>query len=257
MKKRKHRRKKQRAAQPPSSPVTLPTPPATLLPERRGVWFWTRRSLLILIGVLTAVGVVAWWQAGRAPAWWGEVARQVAHPTAPDRARLLESGLVSLGGPGSRDPVAIEERDANAWLAHRLPDWLANQGVRPPPELTGVGLRFEPGLIRVAVQMDRPAADDAVDHTFIAAAFRPEVDAGALSLRLASISSGRLALSADVFEQTIRRLVDRARPPAGAAGDAHAVIDALLGGDPITNTDELTVERFDVERGRLVLAVTR
>src|SRR5262245_44866853 len=112
-----------------------------------------RRRVVALVAVLSVAvtgGLIALALTHITPAWWGPAAADDAAVTA--LAAEVENAVVrqitaarppaSGDGPYASEPwsVSLQAKDANAWLAARLPRWLANQreGFAWPPNLSSV-----------------------------------------------------------------------------------------------------------------------
>jgi len=202
-------------------------------------------SLLACFATITALIALAYWGSRQPPSTWRDTTTQATTPTrtrtptptptpttdpsqnqspppsADTLGRAVEDGLLSIitqpRPAGERWTMALDETSANAWLASRLPAWLASQpGISGlPPSVTGVQVAFLDGIIRITVAVG-PAAPGAglnqpppptryLSSDFaatIAAASTPAPDttpanpatAPALYLELVGISIGRTPL---------------------------------------------------------------
>ena len=123
---------------PSRAPVSLP---------RRLV----RTTLVGLLVLLPVLGVCAS-LALRTPAWWSPIPR--SDPAAAERGAQVEQALVSeftrVRADAPEWSIRIEQRDANAWLATRLPAWLESRGL---PQAGPVQALMGPGWMRVGVAL--------------------------------------------------------------------------------------------------------
>ncbi len=115
----------------------------------RKAWRWIRVGLLI-VGPVSALTV--WMAFQHKPAWYApahldEAEQQRARRNATRRADEFGDALVR------RVPfvVTILEAEVNSWLAATPSLWPRSEGA----ELRDPAVRFEPGLVRVGVLIDR------------------------------------------------------------------------------------------------------
>jgi hypothetical protein len=110
-----------------------------------------RTTLVGLLVLLPVVGVCAS-LALRTPAWWSPIPR--TDGAAAERGAQVEQALVSAFTRVRADApewsIRIEQRDANAWLATRLPAWLESRGL---PQAGPVQALMGPGWMRVGVEL--------------------------------------------------------------------------------------------------------
>jgi len=180
-----------------------------------------KRIAQILL-VLVLVALVGAWLAQSTPSWWrppadairgGAVASasvgsedgtidaatsalegETGLPPGPvsdaeERARALEQGLAAeftrVRPAGERWAVRVRETDANAWLALRLPKWLAHdRGLPWPEEIDLVQISFD-APDRVIVGAER-------EGWIWSATLRPRLEQGMLTLEPAGGALGRL-----------------------------------------------------------------
>lgn len=201
---------------------------STKLPKRLG------QALLIVI----LLGIVGAWAAQSKPGWWrpptGAVRGGVVAPeraasddngipmnsaqAADDSARALEQGLASefTRVRPSNEPWAIKVRsaDANAWLALRLPQWLAHDRELPWPK--GVD------LVQICFDApDRVTLGAERDGWVWSATMRVRLENGRLALEPVGGALGRL---------WIPWLMPSAPKSPPAAGDAAAGVGSEEGG---------------------------
>ena len=125
---------------------SAPTQARVSLPRRL-----VRTTLVGLLVLLPVVGVCAS-LALRTPAWWSPIPRSDA--AAAERGAQVEQALVSeftrVRAEAPEWSIRIEQRDANAWLATRLPAWLESRGL---PQAGPVQAQMGPGWMRVGVEL--------------------------------------------------------------------------------------------------------
>lgn len=159
-------------------------------------WFRWRRVLSVGLGVfllgMAGLGLAARSQSRRAPAWWAPP----AGASAGGEAERTEQGLVNEAHRVRADEgewtLDLTEEGVNAWLALRLPAWLASQDppVRLGPGVGTVQALFKPGLVVVAAETGGGG-----DRRVLSLGLTAGVDeAGRLVLTARSASVGRLGL---------------------------------------------------------------
>lgn len=232
---------------------------------------YTRRRRALLVGglslaALVTVALVALALTRLTPSWWAPVDGE--DPRAAARAEKLENALmshVSLVRPGAEGPppaglsfrsepwaISLREEDANAWLAARLPKWLANQRLDPAiaANLGRVQVSFAGGLVRVGMLLSKDGRDQ-----IIGASARPVLRAdGSLWFEGSTLCAGRLDLPASWAAGALRSRAERYFPP-GVRGDPEAdeALAVIAGSRPLLREAVLRLE--DGRRVRL-LAIT-
>ncbi|MEO0483472.1 MAG: hypothetical protein AAF138_07580 [Planctomycetota bacterium] len=181
-------------------------------------WNWRRLAIaggavalgaLVVLSVVTA-GLIM--QARRAPTWWGSgPASTVTQLDAERTGEAIEHGITRVLYSSSRptDPawggsdgtwrsvpwgVTLEAADANAWLATRLPKWMAS-GSDPmpwPDDASPPRIAFEEGVLRLGVEF----ATEHGERVF-SATVRPYVGVdGGLWLPAETLHVGRVPIPA-------------------------------------------------------------
>lgn len=232
---------------------------------------YTRRRRALLAGGLSlaAVVTVALLAVGLArvsPSWWSPV--DPAAPATIARAEKLENALVghmSLVRPrAAEEPgpglsfrseswaIALHRDDANAWLAARLPLWLANQGHSPElmRDLDVVQITFENGRVRIGVKILKDGREQ-----IVGASARPVVkDDGSLWFEDATIEAGRLHIPASWAAGFLNARAERYLPPTMRESPrGREVLEMIAGKRPALR--EATIRLKDGRRVRL-LSVT-
>jgi hypothetical protein len=241
----------------------------------RRAWRPIAAALILLAAFTASAFALAWSLTRTAPAWWTKPAPSTTTADPAARALALENGLVSvLSRPqpeGQPWTAAIHADDADAWLATRLPRWLAGQSppVRLPPELAAVRVAFDGGAILIGAQINARGLDQILSARIV-----PRVEpSGALFAPASSLRVGRLILPAS--------LVLNRRGTTSTLGSAFisesdlpqalrslpqtdAVARALLGGIPLLRDARLKLAdgrvirliRVDARDGQLLLTCT-
>jgi len=155
-----------------------PTPAHVSLPRRL-----VRTTLVGLLVLLPVLGVCAS-LALRTPAWWSPIPRTDA--AAAERGAQVEQALVSEFTRVRTDApewsIRIDQRDANAWLATRLPAWLESRGL---PQAGPVQALMGPGWMRVGVELPQ---------AIVWWQASPVPQAGGWTLQALRMGAGRLPL---------------------------------------------------------------
>jgi len=206
-----------------------------------------------VLGLATLLLVQVWWLSGRAPSWWTSAAE--VGPDAPRRADALERGFsAAVHDPARSGPwqVDFSERDANAWLAERLPRWLANRDVEWPGGVSTPRVHFDRERITLGV-----ALGEARGARVASLSFRVLIgESGEVRLDGAQARIGMVAMPALPGEGTVRGLVeslglDDATAPSGEPIGVE-IVRALRGERPVVDDAALTLE--DGRRVRLLEA---
>ncbi len=158
-------------------------------PRRRRVLIGTVLLAVMLAG---AAGVTLWRLAWMAPARWPDVAADHRQTTVlADRVeyRLAEEAHMVRPADDSWR-LRITDEQVNAWLAVRLPAWIAHaQNVEWPPQLGTPQVHFAEGAIHVGLDYD----DDG-RRRYLVATLQPRVLDGQLALVLQGVAFGRLTI---------------------------------------------------------------
>jgi len=217
---------------------------------------------MVLIALTSVALLSASFLASRAPAWWPvrsnprteaviaadlenavvnqlHAARPMEGPS--EGQKLSESAGQTEGQPtgwtSALWSVSLSESDANAWLAARLPKWLANQDdpIEWPAELSVVQSGFEEGRLQVGAQVL-----DGRQTRYVSCQLRLWIDdRGRLWAPADWVRLGRLAVPA---EWIVERAFGAAKPISRTIGAAHAsqrVAAALRGEEPLLDNPVL------------------
>ena len=156
-------------------------------------FLWT--TLIVFLLFIAGVGVISYLFYGT-PDYWKPL--NAADPQVRASAVQVEarvSSEMTLIRPAADTwQVTVDEADANSWLATRLPQWLANQGVSGAAVgvLRASMFHFADGKIEIATQVNLAGMEQILRFAYDR---DPASDAdGPLRLRLASVMAGRLPL---------------------------------------------------------------
>lgn len=205
---------------------------------------------LAALGAVTLVLALAWWQAGRAPAWWE---RASALPADPERtAEALENGvsaaIYSHRAAGEPWTVEVSAQDLNAWLTKRLPRWLANRGANWPRGYGTPRLWVDRAWIGVGVASgDSDEEQRAGGRVFSIEASPTLGVTGGLRLDDLRAAVGRLGLPSGRAASAMVSLAPRA---GGEKSGLGGLADLLAAGGGVVLADTV-VELEDRRRVRL------
>jgi hypothetical protein len=196
---------------------------------------------VFLLG-LTVLGLIARARSREAPVWWAPP----SGPAAAGRAERTEQGLVNEAHRVRADEAAWEvtlsEEGVNAWLALRLPEWMASQSPPVSAPVESAQALFRPGLL---------FAGGRTGERIFSLGAAPRVDeAGRLVLSVRSTSLGRLSLPVG---WVLNALAGRA--PAAGTGWRLEHGDLIIDRPELRLADGRRVRVVGVECGDGVLTV--
>lgn len=224
-------------------------PRAPIRAEPR-VRFWAVRrhtaivALLCITALLSILLSAGAWLASRPPSWWASLEPT---PETDATAQALERGLVNtIQRPrrhGETWIIEVRASDANAWLATRLPKWLAHEGADLERYCRDAALRFEPGRITLAARLAGPSAE-----RIVLTSFRPRITtSGALHADDVRLGVGRLALP---LALGVHRLLPELPQNSDTAQASARIVKNLTSGQPLTPTATIALD--DGRRVRLL-----
>ncbi len=153
-----------------------------------------RRTIgaLTVLVLVTAAVVVVWQLSWQEPAWWAPP--DAGDPRVAEAAQRIEYSLIeqayNVRANDETWSVRIHDRHVNAWLASRLPAWLAHdQKLEWPAEFGRPQVRFEPGGVTVAIELA-----DSERRRLVAVRLIPTITAGELRVTVDRVSLGRLTM---------------------------------------------------------------
>jgi len=152
-----------------------------------------RWIILIAVPVIPAVGAAClWWLARTAPSWYEPL--DPADARVAEMAEGVEYGLVAefhrIRPDAEPWTLRIREEYLNAWLASRMPEWIAHEDdLNWPEEFSAPQIRVGEDGIDLAVEVDI----DGARHVLVTRV-NPEVRDGRLELTFDRVGIGRVAL---------------------------------------------------------------
>jgi hypothetical protein len=155
--------------------------------------------------VLLAAGAIVLWRlTWMAPAWWSPIETDVE--TTAALAERVEYRLAEEAHKVRPEPkpwwIEIREDQINAWLASRLPEWIAHeQGLQWPAEIGQPQVHLESGAVTMGVDI----ATDAGTR-YVAARVVPRIADGELALALDGISVGRVWIPGSSVEAIVESM---------------------------------------------------
>ena len=169
--------------------------------RKRGKW---RRIGLALLLVGAAGAAVLWYRAKALPEWWAppnphdphivEVADRVEYQLV-EQAQLVRP-VEDVWG------VRVQESQVNAWLASRLPKWLAHHDLAEWSEAVRiVQVRIEDGSMIVGAEVG-----DGLAPRVISLRLLPEIENGRLSVTADAVAIGRISIGAAPLDRAIEEL---------------------------------------------------
>ena len=206
----------------------------------------TRRVILTLgvLGLLAAA-VVVWQLSWQKPDWWAPP--EAADERVAEVAQQIEYSLIEQAHTVRADDepwsVRIHDRHVNAWLASRLPSWLAHaQELDWPAGFGQPQVRFEPGSVTVAIELAGNGR-----QRFVAVRLVPSIVADQLRLVVDQVSLGKLTLPGKPIGEVMARLKEAA--PSGFVNnpEVQVAMQWLLGGrslDPVATLADGRIVRL-------------
>jgi hypothetical protein len=207
----------------------------------------------LIVAVLVSAGAIGLWQlTWMAPAWWAPL-----DPSDEQTAQLAERVEYRLAEEAHKirpEPktwwIEIKQDQINAWLAARLPEWVAHaHGIQWPAEVGLPQVNVDMGAVRLGLDIETDAGT-----RYVVAHLKPSIVAGELALTLDGMSVGRLWIPGSSVGAVVDRLADT---DAGRFLDdpgVKALIGLLEGGrriDPtLTLDDGRRVRVLDVRCNR-------
>jgi hypothetical protein len=217
-----------------------------------------KRLVFALVTAIVVMTVVIGSVSRTVPEWYQPPSPQNAEVSR--LAERVEYRLVEetrkIREPEDLWTLRVREEQINAWLATRLPEWIAHeQGVQWPPQLGTPQVRVDRGHVALAL----PVGDDAYRRVVVAR-LGAEVRDGGLWLSLERVQVGRLAIPGDPLD-TLLAMARRTPLQDQIDGTAwKPVLDVLSGREPLEPMLELgdnrRVELMDVRCRRGAIEFT-
>lgn len=207
---------------------------------------WPIRVITGLILFVTVLALPYASMARSAPRWWSEVSlvsEAARGPAGAEAAQRLENAITTELHRGRRGgeswEFTLHESQANAWIAHRLPRWLAHRDPAVVKELPEVRVRFEPGRVLLGAQQGDRVVGCALQVGLD--------DRGALRAKMRDARVGRAPLPGSLARSVARdAMPQRLREDP----DAVRILEAVLTGTP--TEERVTLRLEDGRRVRIV-----
>jgi hypothetical protein len=200
----------------------------------------------MLIVFVLAIGIAAffsWRMANQPPEWWhplnpadpqvDRAARSVENRVS-DQVHRARGGGSNAGAAPATWTLSISDDDANAWLAARLQEWLANRSetLRWPANASDPQVLFEEGQIQLGFEVSEGGKGRVVS-----ASLRPRIDeGGALWIQLDRFAIGRFALPGSTVVDAGGTLLESKLPPEIRNNpDTKNFIESLSGQRPLVS----------------------
>ena len=213
-------------------------------------------AILIAVTAVAAAGLWAWRLARAAPEWYAPPA--IDDTESINIANDIEYEVQQQLHFYEEDEaweLEVSQKEANAWLATRLPEWVQHEG----------GGQWPQGLGQPQIQLQ----DDAIDIAFalsadspgeiVVARVRPQVSNGELRLSLAHVGVGQLTLPGSPTERLLELLEGSLPDGRGASSAVHDIVSLLSGQRGIdarvdlSDGREVLVTDFQIRQGKLLL----
>ena len=205
--------------------------------------------MLGIMLVLAVGGFFLWYQARSAPKWY-----QPADPDAPEVAALaerVEYGLVEayhkIRPEGDPWQVKVRDEEVNAWLATRMPEWIAHdEQTEWPSEFGTPQIDIGPEGINVAVEVqlgDRKQV--------LVSRLTPQFSDGQMQFKIDRVGLGRLAIPG-VAATKLLNMVDEIAPGGVLDADIAQKLMSKAGGmGGMSDADGLSPD-LELGDGRIV-----
>jgi hypothetical protein len=160
-------------------------------------------ALLLLFGAVV-IGIVLWSRSTSRPEWWAPP--NPADPHVQEVAETVEYQLVEqaqLVRPVEEVwGVRVQESQVNAWLAGRLPKWLAHHDLRQVSEsLRILQVRFEDNALVVGAEIL-----DGLVSRVVSIRLLPSLEDGRITLATDSVSVGKLSIGTAPIDRALEEL---------------------------------------------------
>ena len=204
------------------------------------MWRWTRRIALVLllggVGLVIVVGTLT----RSVPEWYEPPSAKA--PEVIELADRVEYRLVEetqkIRPQEERWTLRVREPQVNAWLAVRLPDWIAHEkNLQWPAEVGMPQVHIGDDVISLALPVEVRGFQRVVVAHLV-----PRIEGRQLWLQLRGIQLGGISVPGDPIP-VLSRFVQ-----SGAAGnidndDWQRLVDILTGREPIDPVLELSDRR--------------
>lgn len=190
-----------------------------------------RRIVLVAALALVGAGAFLWQWSKSPPAWY--------QPPDPGDAKVValadrfEYGLVEhaqkIRPEGDSWTIRVRAEHMNAWLAARLPAWIAHDAELEWPSTLGTPqVHLEPGVVHLAVPVALSASPANGPTRTVVVSLRPRIVDGGLALTLDRIAMGKLSMSGQPMSNLVS-MVEQVAPRALENEQVQRMIDVLWG----------------------------
>ncbi len=216
---------------------------------------WAPIILLVPLGLLLAGVAGAWRMTWQAPQWWSP-----PDPSREQTVLLAERVEYRLAEEAHKvrsddDPwlLRVTEDQVNAWLAARLPAWVAHTHALDWPQGIGVPqIHFNDNTVNAGIDFA-----DRDRRRYLVASLSPRLVEGKLVLVLEGVSLGRVWIPG----RSIRSIpIDRIMPAGYMANrDIKRLVDLLIDEQRIDPTFELAdgrrvrLREISFDQGELIV----
>jgi len=178
--------------------------------------------------VLAASAAIGWRLAQLRPAWWPPSPDTEAANRVGQHLENTVSATLTQNRPADDAwTLVITQDHANAWLAGRMPKWLANRSVRMPDRYRGAAVSFEGGAMQLTVELQRDAGATSPAR-WLGIVVEPLIDAEANEIRLQPVAAriGRLRVPFGVLagRDLARRIGLRDEPQRSIQSAAYHTV---------------------------------
>ncbi len=211
------------------------------------MWRWMRRIALVLllgtVGFVIAIGTLT----RSVPEWYEPPS--AAAPEVVDLADRVEYRLVEetqkIRPAEERWTLRVREPQVNAWLAVRLPDWIAHEkNMQWPAEVGMPQVHIGDDVISLALPIEVRGFQRVVVAHLV-----PRIEGRQLWLQLQGIQLGGISVPGDPIP-VLTRLVQSGAAGKIDSGDWQRLVDILTGREPLEPvlqlSDHRRVELLDV-----------
>jgi hypothetical protein len=194
--------------------------------------------VLLLIAILFVGGAGwLWHQARSAPAWYAppdpqaqavnELAERVEYNTTVQMQKIRNAG--------ESWTVRLEQDQINAWLAARLPEWIAHESGDWPEEFGIPQIRIDEAGVDLAIEIGAGGRSGV-----LVSRLAPQIVDGRLRLNLEEAGVGRLTVSGEPAQKLIDAFERLA--PGGAVGEdtVRQLLDVLSGEEGLPSLLDLS-----------------
>ena len=195
-------------------------------------------GMVVFVSIVSFVIVTGGWLASYKPDWWNALPNGDDAPVA-STAQAVEHGVTQaidkMPSDGSAWRVELAESEANAWLASKLPKWIAHEGIDWPGDKVAAGVRFEPGRIVFGVEFQTDSGG-----RVLTAAGRPHIDEdGRVVIGDSQLGVGRLQLPASLAGPRIASWIEQKIPQRGIA---EGIVDIFAHGEPVIRDPSVSAD---------------